>query len=110
MNDPEAEAAAAAYERAIREACIPRRCTRCWVVSLEDACWVCGEATEVGGFTLAEQGRAQPEPLTEGERLRELIRKYRAKAPRRRRSPDSWLVSAHGDGEDGEGGQARGVP
>ncbi len=109
MSDPEAQAAAAAYERAIREASIPRRCTGCWVVSLEDKCWVCGEATEVGGFTLAEQGRAQPAHTTEGERLRELIRKYRTKAPRRRRPPHSWLVSARGDGEDGER-RARGAP
>ncbi|MDP8928078.1 MAG: hypothetical protein M3O70_05730 [Actinomycetota bacterium] len=84
MSDPEAEAAAAAYERALRESAVPRRCTRCWIVSREDTCWVCGEATEVGGFTLAEQGRAQPTPATEVERLREIIRQYRAKIPRRR--------------------------
>lgn len=106
MSDPEAEAAAAAYERAMREVSLPRRCTRCWIVSREDTCWVCGEATEVGGFTLAEQGRAQPTPATEGERLRELIRQYRARIPRRRWwPPNARLRSALVDEEDGEGGR-----
>ncbi len=87
MTDPEAEAAAAAYERALCETAVPRRCTHCWVVSREETCWVCGEATEVGGFTLAEQGRTQPTPASEVERLREIIRQYRAKIPRRRKWP-----------------------
>ncbi len=111
MSDPEAEAAAAAYEQALREASLPRRCTRCWIVSREDTCWVCGEATEVGGFTLAEQGRAQPTPVTEGERLRELIRKYRTRIPRRRWWPPSARPRpAPGEEEDGEGREPRGKP
>ncbi|MDP8961930.1 MAG: hypothetical protein M3N32_09980 [Actinomycetota bacterium] len=103
MSDPEAEAAAAAYERALREAAVPRRCTRCWIVSREDTCWVCGETTEVGGFTLAEQGRAQPAPATEVERLREIIRQYRAKIPRRRWwPPNERLRSAMQAEEDSD--------
>lgn len=100
VSDPEAEAAAAAYERALRESAVPRRCTRCWIVSREDTCWVCGEATEVGGFTLAEQGRAQPTSASEGERLREIIRQYRAKIPRRRWWPPSQRLRAPAETEE----------
>ncbi len=104
MTDPEAEAAAAAYERALREAAVPRRCTRCWIVSCEDTCWVCGKATEAGGFTLAEQGRAQPPPASDVERLREIIRQYRAKIPRRRQwPPNHRLRSVLETEEDHEG-------
>lgn len=104
MRDPEDEAAAAAYERAMRETVLPRRCTRCWIVSREDICWVCGEATEVGGFTLAEQGRAQPPRETEVERLREVIRQYRVRFPRRRRWPPNQRKGSApeaGEGSDG---------
>lgn len=84
MSDPEAESAAAAYEKVMREAALPRRCMRCWIVSREDTCWVCGEATQVGGFTLAEQGRAQPTRITKVDALREVIQRRHPTPPRRR--------------------------